>query len=226
MEPLQRRYKPLQSCYESLRSRYQSLLVVTEPLPILRAVTELGGSKEPVPYSGILFGPSHPRRVLPLGVFPQRPCHRGTLHGEPPIPTLCGRLREREAGLGPLHWGHYSTPVRILQWGDGITWADGFVLACALLRRRVCFGLRRCPTCPPSNVLGYRGTPPVPPAGAAPPAPCAASVASLRWRIGTLPSLPPGTGTGTVFDCMLLSFSAEFRGFRHGAVVYPSFTRR
>ena len=33
-------------------------------------------------------------------------------------------------------------------------------------------GGRRCPTCPPSNVLGYRGTPPVPPAGAAPPAPC------------------------------------------------------
>ena len=33
-------------------------------------------------------------------------------------------------------------------------------------------GLRRCPTGPPSNVIGNRGTPPVPPAGAAPPAPC------------------------------------------------------
>ena len=32
----------------------------------------------------------------------------------------------------------------------------------------------------------------------------------------------PGYGTGTVFDCMLSSFSAEFRGFRRGAVVYPS----
>ncbi len=33
-------------------------------------------------------------------------------------------------------------------------------------------GLRRCPTGPPSNVIGNRGTPPVPPAGAAPPARC------------------------------------------------------
>ncbi len=49
---------------------------------------------------------------------------------------------------------------------------DGFVLACALLQRRVWLGGRRCPTGPPSNVFGNRGTPPVPPAGAAPPAPC------------------------------------------------------
>ena len=83
------------------------------------------------------------------------------------------------------------------------------------------------PPSPPSNVFGYRGGSPLyPPAGAAPPAPCAAPVASLRWRIGTLPSLPPGAGTGTVFDCMLLSFSAEFRGLqawsRHNGVTKAS----
>ena len=73
--------------------------------------------------------------------------------------------KEEKRARWPTSWGYYSTLVLISQWGWGITWADGFVLACALLRRRVCFGLRRCPTCPPSNVLGYRGTPPVPPAG-------------------------------------------------------------
>ncbi len=52
-----------------------------------------------------------------------------------------------------------------------VCWTDGLVVASAVLQRRVRFGLRRCPTCPPSNVFGDRGTPPVPPAGAAPPAP-------------------------------------------------------
>ena len=66
------------SRYTVVTSRYT---VVTEPLLILRAVTELDGSKEPVPYNGIHSGPSLPRTVLPLGLFPQRPCHRGILCG-------------------------------------------------------------------------------------------------------------------------------------------------
>ena len=41
-------------------------------------------------------------------------------------------------------------------------------MACALLQRGDWLGLRRCPTAPPSDVFGNRGTPPVPPAGAAP----------------------------------------------------------
>ena len=58
----------------------------------------------------------------------------------------------------------------------GLAWrapsiSEGFGLADALHQRRVWLGVRRCPTCPPSNVFGNRGTPPVPPAGAAPPAP-------------------------------------------------------
>ena len=36
---------------------------------------------------------------------------------------------------------------------------DGFVLACALDERRVWLGLRRCPTWPTLQRLGYRGTP-------------------------------------------------------------------
>ena len=50
----------------------------------------------------------------------------------------------------------------------GSSWTEGLVVACVVLQRRVWLGLRRCPTGPPSNVFGYRGTPPVPPAGAAP----------------------------------------------------------
>ena len=67
-KPLQGRYRPLQSCYGAVTSRYG-------------AVTEWDGSKEPVPYNGIGSGPILPRTVLPLGLFPQRPCHRGILCG-------------------------------------------------------------------------------------------------------------------------------------------------
>ena len=127
----------------------------------------------------------------------------------------------KRSGPAARFMGYRSTIVRILQWGCGR--GPGLRRPPADGDGWFCFGLRPRPTCPPSNVFGNRGTHHTP-AEATPPAPCAASVASLRWRIGTLASLPPGTGTGTgtVFDCMLLSFSAEFRGFRRGAVVYPS----
>ena len=46
-------------------------------------------------------------------------------------------------------------------------------------------GLRRCLTCPPSNAFGNRGTPPVPPAGAAPPAPC---LGGRRGAVHTKPA--------------------------------------
>ena len=108
----------------------------------------------------------------------------------------CMRQAPRKRSGPVAHFmGYYSTIVRLLQEGGGITWADGFVVACALLQRMVCFGLRRCPTCPPSNVLGYRGTPPVPPAGAAPPAPCWGERwgrCFVTWRVGMPPGLPRG----------------------------------
>ena len=101
-----------------------------------------------------------------------------------------GSEKEKRAG-GPLHWGHHSTLVRILQGGVGgartsasarrwgwmiLSWpapsfSGGIGLACAVLQRRDWLGLRRCPTGPPSDVFRNRGTPPVPPAGAQPPAP-------------------------------------------------------
>ena len=228
MEPLQRRYEalqavtkllrvvtePLRVVTQSLRSRYQSC----EPLRSWAAQKSLCLTAAFAPVPAILGG------SCPLGCSLSAPATGGFSVFSLQYSMYAAGSEKEKRAWGPLHWGHYSTPVRILQWGGGITWTGGMVLlwpapslgggsglACAVI-----------PPAPPSNVLGYRGTRPVPPEGAAPPAPRAASVASLRWRIGTLPSLPPGTGTGTVFDCMLLSFSAEFRGFRRGAVVYPS----
>ena len=64
---------------EASRSRRVS---VAYPSRMRRvSVAERDSSKEPVPYNGIGSGPSLPRTVLPLGVFPQRPCHRGILYG-------------------------------------------------------------------------------------------------------------------------------------------------
>ena len=60
--------------------------------------------------------------------------------------------------------------------GDG-----GFVLACALLQRWGWLGVRRCPTGPPSDVFGNRGTPPVRPAGAAPAARCLGNGGSVAF---------------------------------------------
>ncbi len=79
-------------------------------------------------------------------------------------------------------------------------WTGGHVVACALHQGRVWLGLRRCPTGPPSNVFGNRGTPPVPPAGAAPPAPCwgdGGGGICASGRPDPQPNLPPSTGAGT-----------------------------
>ncbi len=86
------------------------------------------------------------------GMFLQRPCHRGS---HSPCPNVCGGLEGREAGRGSTSWGHYSTSVRNLQWGGGITWKEGLVLACVLLQRRVRLGLRRYPArSAPFTLLG------------------------------------------------------------------------
>ena len=107
---------------------------------------------------------------------------------------------------GRLHGGYHSTIVRILQGGWGITWADGLVVACALLQRGDWFGVRRCPTCPPSNVCGYRGYPPAgdqgcccglrPPSAEGSGLACAAIPPAPLGVSGPPPNLPPSTRAG------------------------------
>ena len=163
---------------------------------------ERDGSKEPVPYNGIGSGPSLPRRVLPLGLFPQRPCHRGSPQRIPLSEHMRQAPRKR-SGPAAHFMGYHSTIVRILQGGGGVAvearaaaaagrreGRGGFVLACALFQGKVWLGLRRYPTCPPSNVFRNRGTPPVPPAGAARPAPCLGEGGGLRGGSGGQPCPP------------------------------------
>ncbi len=72
-------------------------------------------------------------------------------------------------------------------------WTGGLVVACALLQRGVGLACAVVPPAPPSDVFRNRGTPPVPPAGAAPPAPClgdgggvgaSGSFLTFRWVRG------------------------------------------
>ncbi len=115
----------------------------------------------------------------------------------PPTFLETGGLAVPPAGAAP--------PAPCL--GDG-----GFVLACALLQRWGWLGVRRCPTGPPSNVFGNRGTSPCTPGGGC--APCTLlgegrSVAVLPGRFRTLPNLPrrgrsPGAPLGETAGPRLL----------------------
>ncbi len=118
-----------------------------------------------------------------------------------------GSEKEKRAGC-PLHGGTIAhlfvfckggvagarTPASARRWGRmGLSWpapsfGEGSGLACALLRRRVWLGLRRCPTCPPSNVFGNRGTRCTPGGGLPSHAPCLVERRRQRflaWRVGT-----------------------------------------
>ena len=111
-------------------------------------------------------------------------------------------------------WGYSSTSVRILQWGVGgvlpgrmvLLWPapsfnGGFGLACAAI-----------PPAPPSNVFQDRGTPPVPPAGAAPPAPCLGEGMLLSLAaVGALPQFPRG---GTWFLSVAALQASELAAVR------------
>ena len=115
------------------------------------------------------------------------------------VSPQCSCMRQapgKRSGPVADFMGYHSTIVRILQGGWGITWADGLVVACALHQRRVRLGLRRCPTCPPSNVFQNRGTRCTPGGGCAP---CTLLGGGRRrrfptWRVGMLPSQGKGMG--------------------------------
>ena len=89
-----------------------------------------------------------------------------------------GSEKEKRAGC-PLHGGTIAQSFVIWQWGvaEAVPLRRGLGMGgrfwpAPSFSEGIWLDLRRCPTCPPSNVFGYRGTPAVPRAGAAPPAPC------------------------------------------------------
>ena len=159
-----RRYKAITQALRAVTSGYTAvtelLLVVTEPLLILRAVTELDGSKEPVPHNGSRSGPSLPRRIVGLGEHPPGAATGGFSMVSPQyIRYAAGSKEEKRAG-GPLHGDTIAQSFSFCN-GAGSGWRGGSGWACAVI-----------PPAPPSDVFQNRGAPPVPPAGAAPPAPC------------------------------------------------------
>ncbi len=71
--------------------------------------------------TALAIGLTLPRTVVGLGdVSPDAPPQGDSLW-IPPVHNVCGRLQGREAGRGPTSWGHYSTIVRILQWGVALS---------------------------------------------------------------------------------------------------------
>ena len=108
----------------------------------------------------------------------------------------------RVRGQGQRYPGRGAPPVPC--WGNG-----GFVVACALLQRGDWLSLRRCPTGPPSNVFGNKGTRCTPGGGCAP-APCLGD-----GGVASLPSAEcGGRGKMRLLDgwscCGLRSSSAEW----------------
>ncbi len=132
------------------------------------------------------------------------------------VSPQCACMRQaprRRSGPAAHFMGYHSTIVRILQGGCGITWTGGLVVACALLQRGDWLGVRRCPTGPPSDAFGNRGTHHTP-AEATPPAPCVGTEGALAClgASGPLPNLP--------------SYSREGRGAAPGGGGWDGGRRR
>ena len=172
VEPLQRRYKLLQgryravtSRYESLHSRYGAVTDLTSRYGVGRLLKSLCLTAAFSPFPAFLGG------SCPSGCSLSAPATGGLSMVSPQYIRYAAGSEKEKRAWGPLHWGYYSTPVRILQWGGGITWTEGLVVACAAPSAEGLFWpvpLSR-PLHPPTFL--ETGGLAVPPAGAAPPAP-------------------------------------------------------
>ena len=96
---LQGRYRAVTSRYESLHSRYGAVTDLTSRYGVGRLLKSLCLTTAFSPVPAFLGG------SCPLGCSLKRPCHRGLSMVSPQCSHVCGRLREREAGLGPTSWG-------------------------------------------------------------------------------------------------------------------------
>ncbi len=122
-------------------------------------------------HNGIRSGPSLPWMIVGAGHVSPYPYHRGSLYGFPQSNMYAAGSKEEKQAGGPLPGGTIAQSFlfcngggalpgrRVLLW-PAPSFSGGSGLACAAI-----------PPAPPSDVFRNRGTPPVPPAGAAPPAP-------------------------------------------------------
>ncbi len=140
-------------------------------------------------HNGIRSDPSLPRTVLPLEVFPQRPCHRGFSMVSPQyIRYAAGSKEEKRAG-GPLHGDTTAHSFgfckgvgsgwegMVLFWPDPPS-AEGLAWPAPLSR----------PLHPPTFL--ETGGLAVPPAGAAPPAPCLGNGGVFAFHLGASGRFP------------------------------------
>ena len=158
---------------------------------------ERDGSKPPVPYNGTGSGPTFLGGSCPLGCSLSAPATGGcSVFSLQCSMYAAGSEKEKRAGC-PLHgaiiaqlfvfcnrgWQGPLTPASARRRGRMVlSWpapsiSEGSGLACAVV-----------PPAHPPTLLETGGLA-VPPAGAAPPAPCLGD--------GTLPNLSPSTGAGT-----------------------------
>ena len=80
--PALRRRGAVTKALQAITSRYTAVM---EPLPVVtrryEPLLRWMAPKSLCHTAAVAPVPNLPQRVLPLGVFPQRPCHRGILYG-------------------------------------------------------------------------------------------------------------------------------------------------
>ena len=115
-------YKGITGHYKAIKSRYrvitESLRTVAQPLRVIRHFGAILLQRACAVQRHSLRSQPSSEGLAPW-VVPSAPLPQGDSLWLAPSAHVCGRLREREAGRWPTSWGHYSTPVRILQWGGG-----------------------------------------------------------------------------------------------------------
>ena len=104
--------------------------------------------------------------------FPRRPSAGEFSVVSPRSEMYAAGSREEKRAGGPLPRGTIAQSFLFCNGGEGSPWTEGLVAACALLQGRVRFGLRRYPARSALRRFPEQGDTLLPPAGAAPPAPC------------------------------------------------------
>ena len=133
-------------------------VAIAHPSRIRRvSVAGPGGCKELASQRRRLRRRASPEGCGVGGTSPRGAMPQGDSLRLAPGPYGTGKLQGRGAGRWSTSWAYYSTNVRILQGGGGITWTDGLVVACALLEERVWLGLRRYPAHSALRRFGVQG---------------------------------------------------------------------